>query len=361
MLSDNNAMIYVESLGTYVNKERTLIYNYANQQWEPLSEEQHNLLMQQSVSDQQMNLYSKKKNRIKINLYDEEHLKRRNMEKNKRFNASIFVSGLPETATEKDLEQYFSKCGVIQTREVSPGVEEPRIKIYRDAETGKPTGSALITYVRSESINLAITILDDTEFMGKKISVQEAEFSSSSEQKLSSDNKRLREDVETLSNTASITGTESTTAPTRKKQKKTAKPSKSLKKLQWGFDDEKDTEDKNYILILKHMFHPNDALNDPNFFVELKKEISDELNRSAPVERVKIFKNSKEGVVQIRFKRTATIAGQFQRIIAKFNGRYFAGRQITAMEGTGQEYWETIEEDNEEERHEAFGALLDQL
>jgi len=70
----------------------------------------------------------------------------------------------------------FSRCGVI-AEEIDRG--KPRIKLYAD-EDGKFKGDALILFFRPESVELAIQLLDDTEFrlgQGQKMKVTAADFS----------------------------------------------------------------------------------------------------------------------------------------------------------------------------------------
>lgn len=73
----------------------------------------------------------------------------------------------------------FSRCGVI-AEEIDEG--KARIKLYTE-EDGKLKGDALIVYFRPESVQLAVQMLDDTDFrlgepgpMGK-MRVREADFS----------------------------------------------------------------------------------------------------------------------------------------------------------------------------------------
>ena len=54
----------------------------------------------------------------------------------------------------------FSRCGVI-SEEIDRG--KPRIKLYTD-EDGNFKGDALIVYFRAESVDLAIQMLDETDF-----------------------------------------------------------------------------------------------------------------------------------------------------------------------------------------------------
>lgn len=93
-------------------------------------------------------------------------------------NTAIYVSGLPDDITIDELVQHFSKCGIIMD-EILTG--KPRIKLYTDEEN-KPKGDALIVYLREESVNLALNILDESEIRsGNKIRVQEASFNQNSE------------------------------------------------------------------------------------------------------------------------------------------------------------------------------------
>jgi HIV Tat-specific factor 1 len=96
-----------------------------------------------------------------------------------RKNSAVYVTTLPLDATVDEISSVFSKCGVI-----AEGLESgaPRIKLYMDG-SGKPTGDALVVYFRPESVQLAIQMLDDTEFRfgvrdpNGNMRVKEADFS----------------------------------------------------------------------------------------------------------------------------------------------------------------------------------------
>jgi HIV Tat-specific factor 1 len=78
----------------------------------------------------------------------------------------------------------FSKCGVI-AEEIDSG--RPRIKMYQD-DQGQFKGEALVVYFRPESVNLAIQMLDESDFrFGETgplgaMRVQAADFSFKSQQ-----------------------------------------------------------------------------------------------------------------------------------------------------------------------------------
>lgn len=100
-------------------------------------------------------------------------------EPRERKNTAVYVTSLPTDITLDEVNRVFSRCGVI-AEEIDRG--KPRIKLYTDEE-GKFKGDALIVYFRAESVDLAIQMLDDTDFrLGQpaaagKMKVAAADFS----------------------------------------------------------------------------------------------------------------------------------------------------------------------------------------
>jgi len=99
--------------------------------------------------------------------------------KPERKNTAVYVTNLPLDATVDEINDVFSRCGVI-AEEIDSS--SPRIKIYTD-DQGNPKGDAFIMFFRPESVQLAISLLDDTDFrMGERnpagtMRVKEADFS----------------------------------------------------------------------------------------------------------------------------------------------------------------------------------------
>jgi len=100
-------------------------------------------------------------------------------EPRERKNTAVYVTSLPTDITLDEVNSVFSRCGVI-AEEIDRG--KPRIKLYTDEE-GNFKGDALIVYFRAESVDLAIQMLDDTDFrLGQpgpagKMRVAAADFS----------------------------------------------------------------------------------------------------------------------------------------------------------------------------------------
>jgi HIV Tat-specific factor 1 len=80
--------------------------------------------------------------------------------KKPRINTAVYVTSIPLDADSEEISRVFSRCGVI-AEEIDSG--DLRIKMYEDEE-GKFKGDALVVYFRPESVQLAIQMLDDTEF-----------------------------------------------------------------------------------------------------------------------------------------------------------------------------------------------------
>jgi HIV Tat-specific factor 1 len=73
------------------------------------------------------------------------------------------------------MKSVFEKYGILM-EDVTTGL--PRIKLYKD-EQGGNKGDALVTYFKEESVELAVNLLDESDFRvgeGWPISVQQAVF-----------------------------------------------------------------------------------------------------------------------------------------------------------------------------------------
>ena len=127
-----------------------------------------------------------------------------------RKNTSIYITNLPLDATIQEINSIFSKCGVI-SEEIDRG--KPRIKIYTD-ENGNQKGDALVVYFRAESVDLAVQMLDDTDFRfgvpdpRGTMRVQPADFSykqqSGQDQPLQDKKKNMKEKRKVIAKTQKL-------------------------------------------------------------------------------------------------------------------------------------------------------------
>jgi HIV Tat-specific factor 1 len=103
----------------------------------------------------------------------------------------VYITNLPKDVTQKELEERFSRFGVI-AEDLKTG--EKKIKVYAD-DQGKPKGDGLIVFFKAESVELAIAMMDMTDMRmgernsnGEKIRVQKAEFSNKQNNEIGSGN-----------------------------------------------------------------------------------------------------------------------------------------------------------------------------
>ena len=80
----------------------------------------------------------------------------------------IFVQFLPKDVRESDIKNYFSSVGEIKNDKLT---KKDRIWLYKDKETGRPTGECTITYRNTETQQKALHTYNGEYFQGCKIDV----------------------------------------------------------------------------------------------------------------------------------------------------------------------------------------------
>ena len=75
----------------------------------------------------------------------------------------LYVGNIPFAAGEDDLRDLFSRFGTIES-----------VYIVTDRATGRPRGFAFVEMVNDEDAQKAIGELDQTEFQGRRLAVNEA-------------------------------------------------------------------------------------------------------------------------------------------------------------------------------------------
>ncbi|XP_029654282.2 HIV Tat-specific factor 1 homolog [Octopus sinensis] len=93
-------------------------------------------------------------------------------EVNDENNKSVYVSNLPKDITLDEFEELMKKYGLIAKDLLS---NKLKIRLYTTKE-GINKGDGLCTYIRIESVTLALNILNDYNFNGNLIKVERAKF-----------------------------------------------------------------------------------------------------------------------------------------------------------------------------------------
>ena len=81
----------------------------------------------------------------------------------------LYVGNLPYTTTEQDLQSLFAGAGSVDT-----------VNVMRDMATGRARGFAFVEMASDEEAQQAISMLNDRDFGGRNLTVNEARPKASS-------------------------------------------------------------------------------------------------------------------------------------------------------------------------------------
>ncbi|TVY56063.1 Splicing factor U2AF-associated protein [Lachnellula suecica] len=253
-----------------------------------------------------------------------------------RANTAIYVTGLPLDVTVEEVHEAFSrKCGVI-AEEIDSG--KPRIKLYTN-EKGEFKGDALVVFFKAPSVDMAIMLLDDTDFRfgsgesSGKMRVQAAESS-----------------YKKVQHNDGAEKTEKPKASMKDKQKIIKKTQKLDARLADWSDDEVssiiETSSKwDKVVILKHMFTLEEIAEDPAAILEIKEDIREECGKLGEVTNVVLFDLETDGVASVRFAN----AEAAKACIGVMDGRKFAGQEVEAYISDGTEHFKKSKKKDDED------------
>ncbi|CAK7206392.1 hypothetical protein SEUCBS139899_009184 [Sporothrix eucalyptigena] len=291
-------------------------------------------------------------------------------------NTAVYVTGLPADATADEVAELFSrKCGVI-AEEIDSG--QPRIKMYTNSD-GSFKGDALIVFFKPQSVDMAIMLLDDTEFRfsstpGARMHVQAADSSYKktnyqSETSTPADGGTPGASAGEGSSRESRAAASSSSGPTQRgnggkgganqdKQKIIKKTQKLDAKLaDWSSDEDErfagmtrgaGSANRNSkwdkVVVLKHMFTLSELEEDPAALLDIKEDIREECSKLGDVTNVVLFDLEAAGIVSVKFK-TVDAAAACVRLMG---GRAFDGRIVEASLATGREKYKKSKKGDDE-------------
>ncbi|XP_059993859.1 HIV Tat-specific factor 1 isoform X1 [Lagenorhynchus albirostris] len=242
-------------------------------------------------------------------------------------NTNVYVSGLPPDITVDEFIQLMSKFGIIMR---DPQTEEFKVKLYKDNQ-GNLKGDGLCCYLKRESVDLALKLLDDDEIRGYKLHVEVAKFQLKGEYDASKKKKKCKDYKKKLS--------------------------MQQKQLDWRPEKRAGPSRLRHerVVIIRNMFHPIDFEDDPLVLNEIREDLRVECSKFGQVRRLLLFDRHPDGVASVSFRDPE----EADYCIQTLNGRWFGGRQITAQVWDGTTDYQVEETTRErEERLRGWEVFL---
>jgi len=233
-------------------------------------------------------------------------------------NTKVYVSKLPCDMTEDEFIDLMQKCGMI-LKDID---NKYKIKFYKDAE-GNFKGDALCTYIKKESVELALNILDEYQVDGKgqRIKVEAAKFQLKGEY-----NPKLK--------------------PKKKRKKELDKMQKKQEKLfDWRPEPMRGQRAKHEnTVIFCNVFDPMEFHTAMERILVHKEAIRQQAITFGDVKKVEIFDLNPEGVVKVTFVEVESA----DMCTATLNRRLYLNRTLSVKTWDGKEKYKI--EETEEER-----------
>ena len=258
-------------------------------------------------------------------------------EQDDQTSTKVYVTGLPDGESTKDWNEeefakYMSKCGVV---DIDVRTNKPKVKLYKDAD-GNFKGDGLCTYVKVESVQLALTIIDGASIKaGQTLKVTKAKF----ELKGSYDPKLKPKKL------------------TKKEMERRKK--KQEKQLAWEPDKlrgERSKRDK--VVVIENVFDPKEFDEDASLILECSNRLRDHCNKFGSVRKVVVHDQNPQGICQVFFAspEEADIS------ISMLDGRVFSkGKAMKAYTWDGKTKYKVNEtEEEEKERLANWDKFLEE-
>ncbi|KAK7925788.1 hypothetical protein WMY93_008098 [Mugilogobius chulae] len=242
-------------------------------------------------------------------------------------NTNVYVSGLPPDIGADEFAELMSKCGIVMR---DPITEEYKVKLYKDKE-GNLKGDGLCCYLKKESVELAVRLIDESEVRGYKLHVEAARFE--------------------------LKGTYDASKKKKKNKDYKKKLKQQQKQLDWRPEKQGDARKRHEkVVIIRNMFHPSDFEEDPLVLNEYREDLRTECEKFGEVKKVIIFDRHPDGVASVAFKDP----DQADACVQSFNGRWFGGRQLSALPWDGTTDFQVEETSRErEERLKGWSTFLE--
>ncbi|KAK2502666.1 hypothetical protein MC885_012214 [Smutsia gigantea] len=239
----------------------------------------------------------------------------------------MYLVRLPPDITVDEFIQLMSKFGIIMR---DPQTEEFKVKLYKDNQ-GNLKGDGLCCYLKRESVDLALKLLDEDEIRGYKLHVEVAKFQLKGEYDASRKKKKCKDYKKKLS--------------------------MQQKQLDWRPERRAGPSRMRHerVVIIKNMFHPMDFEDDPLVLNEIREDLRVECSKFGQIRKLLLFDRHPDGVASVSYRDPE----EADYCIQTLDGRWFGGRQITAEAWDGTTDYQVEETTRErEERLRGWEVFL---
>nr|XP_023022348.1 HIV Tat-specific factor 1 homolog [Leptinotarsa decemlineata] len=245
-------------------------------------------------------------------------------------NTNVYVSNLPTDIEEQEFVDFMQKCGMVMRDQQSGKF---KVKLYRVPDTDILKGDALCTYIKIESVEMALKLLDGYNLKGHKIKVERAKF-------------QMKGDFDPK------------LKPKMKKKKEKLKLKKQQEKL-FDWRPEKIVGERakhERVVIVKNLFDPKIFDTEVGLILEFQQDLREECGKYGEVRRVVIYDRHPEGIAQINMGNPE----EADQIVNLLNGRWFMKRQLIAEIWDGRTKFKIAETDSEiSQRLDKWDKFLD--
>ncbi|KAJ8975510.1 hypothetical protein NQ317_010625 [Molorchus minor] len=220
---------------------------------------------------------------------------------NENQNTNVYVSHLPLDIEEQEFVDLMQKCGL-------------------EHGTDLLKGDGLCTYIRIESVDLALKLLDGYEFNGHKIKVERAKFQLKGEYDPETETKNEKEERQT-------------------KVEETARKAVRLATREENWRQSQAQK----VVIVSNLFDPTIFDTDVSLILEFQQDLREECSKLGEVRKVIIYDRHPDGVAQINMGSPE----EADQVVELLNGRWFMKRQLSAEIWNGRTKFKIAETDSE--------------
>jgi len=233
-------------------------------------------------------------------------------------NTHVYLSHLPLSYTRDQVVALASKCGLLLK---DPDSNDFRVKLYTNPD-GSFKGDATCIYIKVESVQLALQMLDDYQVEpGHRIKAERAKYQLKGEY-----NAKLK--------------------PKKRKKKIIEKMAKTQDKLlSWGAEPVKGARSKHdNTVVVKHAFDPQAFEEDPALIDRAKALLRARCVSFGALRKLELFDRHPDGVAKVTF--ADVVAADL--CVASMHGRLLDGRTLDVATWDGRACYKV--EETEEQR-----------